>query len=575
MKLGPAAATLWALVACGARSGLDASDEPTSVASSDPALLDSPVELDGAPRTRPNPSVPLAPSTGDLPPGPTPELVPMPPGEDPIDLPLEPQPPPDLPLEPQPPPDPVAMPPIGTAEPPSLPTDMPVQPVPDGTVDTPDEDPPSPDAARLWLYFDDGAGRVVNLRDTRESFTVPQVVPAGVHLKPWSSDGRFLAFFEGTSLNFYDLSTGVLLLEDDTGTEMTVHGWVDGYGALISYYYEGDPLLYLGDSQGGFVVLAQTPEQSLVTRAASSPAGNAFVYATETNGQGRVHWVSIAGGVTSPIELLNDGNDALNQVRWSNDGQWVVFDDGPEGSFFAVHASDPPSRTEIGEASDLLEVSPTSDSALIADGSDLDFVGLLGPGEITHTPITDAMRGTEARYSSDGAFISYAESPNSGVLRSVATGSLTPEFLIEQFSEECPLFWLESARFVYQQCQSQDRGIVEGIVGADALSLFVHNETFRENMFVGPKLRCFVSFEADELDVGAASLPLVAEFTRTARANITFAALAPDDDAVAWMEGDDELFWLPLNDDCTVSTLPIAVTSDVVVRNVAFVAEFP
>jgi hypothetical protein len=108
------------------------------------------------------------------------------------------------------------------------------------------------------------------------------------------------------------------------------------------------------------------------------------------------------------------------------------------------------------------------------------------------------------------------------------------------------------------------------------LTTNVLNDSLLEHLSFGPSRRCFVNWESMQLDVGSTQLPLQTEFTRVAAGEVSFATLSPNDSAVAWVEGGDEVYWLPLNADCTVSNLPILVAaSGTAVTELDFIAEWP
>jgi hypothetical protein len=199
----------------------------------------------------------------------------------------------------------------------------------------------------------------------------------------------------------------------------------------------------------------------------------------------------------------------------------------------------------------------------------------VGPGDFTHTPIDDATRGAVARFSDTGSYLYYPDSNSSGLLRPYSSDALLSGYALEEFSAECPLTFTSDSRFFYQQCASRGRGFAEGVIEDTGLTTTVHNDTLRDSLALGPAGRCFANWGDGELDIGPTSLPLQVEFTRTAGTDISFAALSPRDDAVVWVEGGDEVYWLPLNADCTVSTIPKVVTSGSAVQTLHFVGEFP
>jgi hypothetical protein len=210
--------------------------------------------------------------------------------------------------------------------------------------------------------------------------------------------------------------------------------------------------------------------------------------------------------------------------------------------------------------------------AALSSGSSIDLFDLESAGSVTRTTLTGTR--SDPRFSPRGEFLYYADGNDTGSLRSTQDPSGTG-FVIDEFADECPLVWTGRDRFVYQQCRASGRGVAEGIIADGALSTTVHNDSLRDNLVIGAAQRCFVNRGARELDVGRTELPLSTEFTRSAQVEISLASLSPRDNAVVWVEDATDVYWLPLNSDCTVSTLPTLVHSNGAIDSVAFVAEWP
>lgn len=558
-----------ATAACGARSDGSGPLDHDGLTTRDGGVVEQVAIIDVGGNVRPNPVRPNPGVSNPDPVGfePEPGIDPMPPVSTPDPF-FEPEPMPVGEPSSEPSPDPVSEPEPLPAEP------EPVEPEPvEPEVPADDDVPPEPDAPRLWLYFNDGNGRLVNLYDTGEAFDVPAIDPHGPMLKPWSTDGRNLALFRGTTISFFDLVTGQEVFANDTGTGMTLFGWVDGYGALLLYYYEANPVLYLGSPEGDFTILGEEPKLALATLASNSPGGSGFTYATDSDGEGTAYWVSLANGVNPPLELLS--GPLLDDVVWSDDGRWFAVGDN-SGSWAVADTQSAGDTFQIGPGAEGLHFSAGANALSFFDG-DVQ-VAWLGPvNQIRIDTVSDRAGTSPAAFSPDGSFLYYPEGPRSGVLRSLSLGSVNEAYDLPDFAEQCPLTFTSPSAFVYQQCAagSPARGLVAGVVQNGMLSTTTQNETLLENFAVGPAGRCFVNFGGSQLEVGVFDPPLVTEFTRSAALPITHAALAPRDNAVVWVEGGDELYWLPLNADCTVGTLPVLVSERADMQSLAFVAEWP
>jgi WD40 repeat protein len=295
------------------------------------------------------------------------------------------------------------------------------------------------------------------------------------------------------------------------------------------------------------------------------------LYTTEVDGQGRVYWVPF-DGVGIPVDLLEAGLGALNEVAWSPDGQWAAFGAGGSGLAYVFHTSEPLNLAQIGDTSPYLEFSPTSDVLLNLRGSELDLIQLTGPGQVSLTTITS---GSPAHFSDDGAYVYYVDAGGTGILRGWDGSALTSIHEVDGFSHVCPLTWTGPSRFVYQRCATEERGLAEGVIDGGELTTVTHAGSLLANLVIGPAQRCFVNWESDRLDVGTTQLPLVTEFTRVAPGAITHAALASRDNAVVWVEEGTDVYWLPLSSSCTVSTLPELVASGATVQSLRFVSEWP
>lgn len=555
---------------CGARTGTEGGPPLGALGAGDAGLPDVVgVDVDPGNRVRPNrPSegVPDGPPglTPDLP-GPRPSIAPNPPTAAP-DNPGMPAPDPAVPMVPgtEPSPEPDA--------PPGPEPDAPLVPEPDGT----DPEPPAPDAPndpdapRLWLYVDDGEGLLVNVRDDRERFLVPSVVLDSPLLKPWSGDGSRLTVFHETTLSFHDLVTGQELSSNDTGTAMDLFGWVEGFGALVGYYYEARPVLYLGEPSGGFRVLGETPELSLATEASSSPSGNALLYVTEYDDRAQIYWVGLDTEDGEPVELLDAASATLERSSWSPNGAFAAFVDGA-GSAWLVDGTRPAELQPLGATDAPVVFSPSGAHAAVWRGQSVALWTLVPGNAPTLTDLDGA--SSSPRFSTDGAFLYHATRNGAGAL--LALDDPDTVHGLDGFDVDCPLVWTAEGRFLYQRCAEAGQGLAEGVVEGDTLRLVTYDEPLREHLNVGAEQRCFVNWDDRELDVGTTSLPFDAEFTRSAPAEITHAALSPRDSAVVWVENGTEVYWLPLNGDCTVSTLPRLVHDSGAVQSVAFVGEWP
>jgi hypothetical protein len=441
----------------------------------------------------------------------------------------------------------------------------PVPPTPDEPPDTPND----PSAARRWLYVDDGAGQLIEVHGGTR-YAVPVIDPASAHLRPWSNDGSRLALFEGTTLSFVALDTGEVIASNDTGTEMNVLGWVEGFGALISYYYEGRPVLYLGDPSGAFVMLGESPELSLATRATSSPTGSALLYATAHESHSRVYWVALDAPDQTPTLIFETANEVLGDPSWSPDGRWAAFDH--DDTFLLVDASRSATIAELGNGKSPVVFAPDSSAAALFDGDAIQYFPLV-PGEVPVATTTLPDAESAPFYSSDGTYMYYASGDATASFR--ATNDLDRAlFTLDDFAPECPLEWVGTNRFAYV---AYGQGyLVEGVIVEDSpITSSVQGGEPIDHVVVGEAQRCFATWGGEELDVGATLFQLTTEFTRSPQVEITLAALSPSDSAVAWVEGGTDVYWLPLNDDCTVSSLPALVHSGSEVRHLEFISEWP
>lgn len=557
-----------AALGCGARTGMEAGpglDSPTTGA--DAGIAD-PVDLELGRRLRENPAAsdpsgtpgPARPGALDPPatvePAPATSALPT----DAMTPPIAPTAVP-TPTDGSPPAPSVA--PTGSE--PSTPVAPPVAPTPEEPPDTPSD----PNAARRWLYVDDGSGQLIEVHDG-DRHAVPVIDPPSAYLRPWSNDGSRVALFEGTTLSFVALDTAEVIASNDTGTEMNVFGWVESFGALISYYYEGRPVLYLGDPSGAFVMLGESPELSLATRATSSPTGSALLYATEYDGRSRVYWVALDGTDQTPTQVFDTANEVLGEPTWSPDGRWAAFDH--EDTFWLVDASARATIAELGAGEGPVVFAPDSSAAALFDGDAIQYFTLV-PGEVPVATTTLPDAESAPFFSADGTYLYYGSGDETASFRRTDDlGSVA--FTLDDFAPECPLQWIGTNRFAYVAC-GQDY-LAEGVIVDDSLiTSSVQGGEPIDHVVVGEAQRCFAIWGGEELDVGATPFQLTTEFTRSPQIEITLAALSSSDSAVAWVEGGTDVYWLPLNDDCTVSSLPALVHSGGEVRHLEFISEWP
>jgi hypothetical protein len=268
---------------------------------------------------------------------------------------------------------------------------------------------------------------------------------------------------------------------------------------------------------------------------------------------------------------VSSSSDALLLASWSPDGRWAAFDDG-DGALWLLDTKDPSSLFELGASTSRVVFSPNGALAALWQANSIELFDLSAGTPPASTTLSGAR--SAARFSPDGTFLYYAENANRGVLQPSDAAGSAP-LSIDGFAYDCPLVWTAPDRFVYQQCATRARALVEGVIGADAITTTQYNDQLLDNLAIGPEQRCFANWGGQQLDIGTTALPLVTEFTRSPQVDVTLATLSPHDFAVAWVEDNRDVYWLPLNDDCTVSSLPALVHSGGTVQTLTFVAEWP